>query len=986
MFYLMAMKKIKLAFFSFLFLVAALSLFLNDNPVMAASTYPRCQGPLMNYDTNYGNDQFDCNLSDTNTYNYYCEETDSELAYCRSFASPSSDYYNCGLSTDNMIATTTGFLFVNCSLVDTFSVALTPISTSQIDVSWPATSYIGGTQVEQVKIDRYQCNLSSGNCWDSFSITVPSSQTFYSNAGLSSNTTYYFWIFPLDSASNTLSGSPMYSATTLSDSTPPAQITNLSVSSCSSASCSLSWTAPGNDGNTGTASSYDMRYSTSPINNDSSWASAIQATGEPAPAIAGTSQSMTVAGLSPTTTYYFTIKASDGANNVSPLSNTPTGTTTAVPDTTAPTSINPNLQAARDATNSSSQINISWNAYTDAVGVSGYRIERCQGALCSNFGFLTSVTSGTSYNDNNGGSDLPSSTSFSYRIQAYDAVPNFSGYSNTASASTSAPPDITAPVFNKISPADTLASGTLSTNLSGSTNEIAICRWADSTEQAFNSMNPMNPTTGGMNHTATITSLADGQSYYVKCRDTASTPNTSGDFFVFSVASPVPDTSPPQISNRQPSGSQPYFPDGSGTVRISVITNKPAYCRYNQNTDTEFNSMTVLNTSPSTDTMRYQIYHFTDITVFNGADYNYYVRCQDTTTTITNTSGSPPISFSIGTSPNILPTVNLSVAPTSGNAPLSVSASGSGNDSDGDVPLTYSLDWGDGFSEVYISGTSAPHTYNAAGSYTVTLTVEDFRGGRASDTANITVNVSQQVQPPPPITGGICAVECNDNSACVSIYGAGFVCGPSHICVPEATLDAGPVRSGGYASSLSGIISANFPAGTSAVIIGLTTEADAECRFAADPLTNNGTTNNGIAVDYNNIIMKPFSTSDYRNHFATIDIGKTKTCSPDAPNSCGYDKQDTCPTSGKCDSYGFSAVCRNTFGTLEPNTTDYPILFSIGAPELLACVPGEMCPNGLECPSSGRCAPAPYTCSINKYFVRNNIPYLLDICFPGFTP
>src|SRR3989344_2872654 len=163
MFYLMAMKKIKLAFFSFLFLVAALSLFLNDNPVMAASTYPRCQGPLMNYDTNYGNDQFDCNLSDTNTYNYYCEETDSELAYCRSFASPSSDYYNCGLSTDNMIATTTGFLFVNCSLVDTFSVALTPISTSQIDVSWPATSYIGGTQVEQVKIDRYQCNLSSGN-------------------------------------------------------------------------------------------------------------------------------------------------------------------------------------------------------------------------------------------------------------------------------------------------------------------------------------------------------------------------------------------------------------------------------------------------------------------------------------------------------------------------------------------------------------------------------------------------------------------------------------------------------------------------------------------------------------------------------------------------------------------------------------------------------------------------------------------------------
>ena len=132
--------------------------------------------------------------------------------------------------------------------------------------------------------------------------------------------------------------------------------------------------------------------------------------------------------------------------------------------------------------------------------------------------------------------------------------------------------------------------------------------------------------------------------------------------------------------------------------------------------------------------------------------------------------------------------------------------------------------------------------------------------------------------------------------------------------------------------------------------------------------------------------MNQFSTSDYKRHSAIINIGTAKSCSPGTPNSCGYDKKDVCPTSGKCYSYGFSAVCRNTFGTLEPNTTDYPIRFTIGAPDLLACASGEMCPSGLPCPASNRCEPAPYTCLINQFFVKNNIPYLLDICFPGFTP
>ncbi len=104
------------------------------------------------------------------------------------------------------------------------------------------------------------------------------------------------------------------------DTTAPAAIANLSAPSSTSSSVTLNWTAPGDDGSTGTASSYDIRYSTSTITSGN-WGSATQASGEPAPAAAGTGQSMTVSGLSASTTYYFAMKTKDEVPNESGLSN-----------------------------------------------------------------------------------------------------------------------------------------------------------------------------------------------------------------------------------------------------------------------------------------------------------------------------------------------------------------------------------------------------------------------------------------------------------------------------------------------------------------------------------------------------------------------------------------------------------------------------------------------------------------------------------------
>ena len=121
-------------------------------------------------------------------------------------------------------------------------------------------------------------------------------------------------------------------ATVSGDNTPPAAISDLAASSGTSsepgAGVELTWTAPGNDGMTGFADSYDIRYSTDgPIDDSTAFANAEQVSGEPVPDTAGTTQSYTVEGLSFETEVHFAIRATDIAGNSSDVSNSPSFTT-----------------------------------------------------------------------------------------------------------------------------------------------------------------------------------------------------------------------------------------------------------------------------------------------------------------------------------------------------------------------------------------------------------------------------------------------------------------------------------------------------------------------------------------------------------------------------------------------------------------------------------------------------------------------------------
>ncbi len=97
---------------------------------------------------------------------------------------------------------------------------------------------------------------------------------------------------------------------------------------------------------------------------------------------------------------------------------------------------------------------------------------------------------------------------------------------------------------------------------------------------------------------------------------------------------------------------------------------------------------------------------------------------------------SPPVAFNPSDQP---PVASLSLSSTSGQAPLTVTAS-SANSSDPDGSITaVKLDFGDGTVVSGGAGFAASHTYQAPGTYTVTLTVFDNGGVFSTTQQTVTV-------------------------------------------------------------------------------------------------------------------------------------------------------------------------------------------------------------------------------------------------------
>jgi chitodextrinase len=148
-----------------------------------------------------------------------------------------------------------------------------------------------------------------------------------------------------------------------------------------------------------------------------------------------TATSFSHTGLTAGSTYNYRVSAFDAVPNHSAWTATPVAVTTpAAPDTAAP-SVPAGLIGAAV---SGSQINLSWSASTDNVGVTGYIVYLNDAQLAT--------TTATSFSH----TGLTAGSTYNYRVSAFDAVPNHSAWTATPVAVTTpaAPGDPGTVMFN----------------------------------------------------------------------------------------------------------------------------------------------------------------------------------------------------------------------------------------------------------------------------------------------------------------------------------------------------------------------------------------------------------------------------------------------------------------------------------------------------------------------------------------------------------
>jgi chitinase/chitodextrinase len=133
-----------------------------------------------------------------------------------------------------------------------------------------------------------------------------------------------------------------------------------------------------------------------------------------------TSSGYTDNGLTPNTTYAYSVAAVDNAGNVSGQSTSLNVTTNAASDTAAP-SIPSGLVAGTVGTTS---VTFSWSASTDNVGVTGYDVYRN--------GTKIGTSISTSYTDGSASAN----TAYNYTVSAKDAAGNTSGQSSALAVTT----------------------------------------------------------------------------------------------------------------------------------------------------------------------------------------------------------------------------------------------------------------------------------------------------------------------------------------------------------------------------------------------------------------------------------------------------------------------------------------------------------------------------------------------------------------------
>ena len=202
------------------------------------------------------------------------------------------------------------------------SLTATAISSSQINLSWAASSTSGVTYT----VYNGSSIAASGLSGTSYPVT-----------GLSASTAYTFTVFAVSSAGTSTASNAASATTPAATVVAPSAPFGLSASPSSASAINLNWQPSSTSGVT-----YNVYAGTVSVVTSKQVASGL------------TGQNTSISGLLDSTTYYFTVKAVSSAGSLSAASNQASATTQTLPATT-PTGLSASVV-------SSSQISLSWSA------------------------------------------------------------------------------------------------------------------------------------------------------------------------------------------------------------------------------------------------------------------------------------------------------------------------------------------------------------------------------------------------------------------------------------------------------------------------------------------------------------------------------------------------------------------------------------------------------------------------------------------------
>jgi chitodextrinase len=316
------------------------------------------------------------------------------------------------------------------------------ISTNSFNLTWNASS-------DNVGVLSYKISEASSK-FAEIIVTHPTLNR--SITGLSASTAYSVRIKACDAAGNCSADSANLVVSTLNppDTTAPSVPLNLASSAITATSFSLAWSASSD--NIAVTS-----YKVSEANNKFAEMTVV-------------ANSASISNLTASSSYSVRVRACDAANNCSAVSSNLAVSTTAVPDTVAP-SVPSNLASN---TIGSTSFNLAWTASTDNVRVASYKVSEAN----NKFAELTVTTNSATV------SSLTASTAYSVRVRACDGSNNCSANTVNLAVSTIAAADVTPPSVPAGLASSNVAITTAMLVWSAATDNVAVTKYQIQTNSA----------------------------------------------------------------------------------------------------------------------------------------------------------------------------------------------------------------------------------------------------------------------------------------------------------------------------------------------------------------------------------------------------------------------------------------------------------------------------------------------------------------------